>query len=82
MMYDVMMRTTVDLPDDLHRAALSLARDRGQSLSRTVSELVRLALRPEGGRGAVDRDASTGLPLVRLGHPVTTEMVRAAADDT
>jgi len=69
-MYDAVMRTTVDLPDDLHRAATSLARDRGQSLSQTVSELMRRALRPDTGR-----------PVVCLGTPVTTEMVRAAADE-
>jgi hypothetical protein len=80
-MYDVVMRTTVDLPDDLHRAAVSLARDKGQSLSQTVSQLVRRALwpDPEGERVAID--AGTGLPLVCLGTPVTTEMVRAAVDE-
>jgi hypothetical protein len=76
-----MMRTTIDLPEDLHRAALSLARDRGQSLSQTVSELVSRALIPVTGTTAVDVDPDTGLPLVRLGTPVTTEMVRAAVDE-
>ncbi len=75
------MRTTIDLPDDLHRAARSLARDRGQSLSLTVSELVRRALRPEPGGEQVQLDDRTGLPVVRLGTPVTTDMVRAAVDD-
>jgi len=79
--YDAVMRTTINLPDDLHRAAFSLARDRGQSLSQTVSELVRRALLPATGSAAVDVDARTGLPVVRLGTPVTTEMVRAAADE-
>jgi hypothetical protein len=38
------MRTTADLPADLHRAATLHARDRHQSLSRTVSDLLRAAL--------------------------------------
>ena len=80
-MYDVVMRTTVDLPDDLHRAVTSLARDRGQSLSQTVSELMRRALRPDTEGERVGVDATTGLPVVCLGTPVTTEMVRAAVDE-
>ncbi|MGH9065723.1 MAG: antitoxin [Acidimicrobiales bacterium] len=75
------MRTTIDLPDDLHRAVSSLARDRGQSLSRTVSDLVGRALRTTTGGERVSLDAATGLPLVRLGKPVTTDMVRAAVDE-
>jgi len=80
-MYDVLMRTTVDLPDDLHRVATSLARDRDQSLSQTVSDLLRKALGPGIDGEHVSQDAATGLPLVRLGHLVTTEMVRAATDE-
>jgi hypothetical protein len=80
-MYDALMRTTVDLPDDLHRAARSLAHDRGQSLSHTISELVRRALSPDHGDECLSVDPSTNLPLVRLGAPVTTEMVHGAADD-
>ena len=79
--YDALMRTTVDLPEDLHRAATSLARDRGRSLSQTVSDLVRRALRPEAGSGQVTFDTRTGLPVVYVGVPVTTEMVRAAIDE-
>jgi hypothetical protein len=81
MMCDALMRTTVALPDDLHRAARSLAHDRGQSLSQTVSELVRRGLGPTTEIERVSLDAATGLPLVRLGTPVTTDMARAAADD-
>jgi hypothetical protein len=68
-------------PDDLHRAARSLARDRGQSLSHTISELVRRALSPNPGDDRLSVDPDTNLPLVRLGVPVTTEMARSAADD-
>lgn len=80
-MYDALMRTTVDLPKDLHRAVQSLARDRGQSMSRTLSELVRRGLRPDHQPERVRLDEPTGLPVVQLGSPVTTDMVRAAADE-
>ncbi|HZI97926.1 MAG TPA: hypothetical protein VFD41_10435 [Actinomycetales bacterium] len=75
------MRTTIDLPEDLHRVAQQIARDRHQSLSRTVSDLVRSAL--EGGQRAtvVERDDETGLPLVRLGRRITAEDVASAQDE-
>ncbi|WP_252365130.1 hypothetical protein [Saccharomonospora piscinae] len=38
------MRTTIDLPDDLHRLAQSLARDTSRSLSDIVAELMRRKL--------------------------------------
>jgi hypothetical protein len=72
---------TPHLPDDLHRAARSLARDRGQSLSHTISELVRRALSPDPGGERLGVDPDANLPLVRLGVPVTTESVRSAVDD-
>lgn len=76
------MRTTIDLPEDLHRAARQIARDRHQSFSRTVSDLLRSAL--EGGhrRLAVEMDDETGLPLVRLGRRITAEDVASAQDES
>ena len=74
------MRTTIDLPDDLHRIARSIARDEGRTLSETIAVLLRRAL---GGTGPVvhARDGRTGLPTIRLGRPVTTEDVRALDDE-
>jgi len=46
-----------------------------------VAELVRRALSPAGISDKVRVDETTGLPVVWVGRPVTTEMVRAAADD-
>jgi len=74
------MRTTIDLPDDLHRIARAIARDEGRSLSDTVAVLLRRALRldePVARR----RDDGTGLPTVRLGTPVTSEDVRSLDDE-
>jgi hypothetical protein len=75
------MRTTVDLPDDLHRAVLSIARDSGRSLSQTVSTLVSKALRPGSVADDISVDPVTGFPVVYVGHPVTREMVMTANDD-
>jgi hypothetical protein len=79
------MRTTVDLPDDLHRILSSLSRDRGQSLSRTVSELLRSTLTRTSPtattEGRLTRDTSTGLPSLVLGHVTTMDDVRSLEDD-
>jgi hypothetical protein len=73
------MRTTIDLPDDLHRQAISIARDTSRTLSETVADLLRRAL-GHGQLQEVFRSPSTGLPVIRLGTPVTTDDVRALED--
>ncbi|CAN5543514.1 antitoxin VapB29 [soil metagenome] len=74
------MRTTIDLPDDLHQQAKSIARDTSRTLSETVAELMRRGL--EQGRPAeIFRSQRTGLPVVQLGIVITTEDVRALEDD-
>ncbi len=73
-----MMRTTLDLDDDVLSAARELARLGSRSLGSVVSELARAGLRP-GSVEMVD-----GLPLIRAragAKVVTSEMVRAALDD-
>lgn len=74
------MRTTIDLPDDLHQAALAMARDRRQSLSRTVAELLRRAL-DDRAAPPTSRDEETGLVRISLGRRVTPEDVAEALDD-
>lgn len=78
--YDSHMRTTVDLPDDLHKQALSLARDTSRTLSETIAELMRRGL-GQGTSTTVSRSPRTGLPVVSLGRVITTEDVRALEDD-
>lgn len=71
------MRTTVDLPEDLHRIAASIARDSVRRLSETIVELLRRAL--DESR-TVERytDEQTSFPVIRLGGPPpTVEDVRA-----
>jgi predicted transcriptional regulator len=74
------MRTTVDLPPDLHAQVVAIARDTHRSLSETVAFLMRRGL-GEGRPAEVTRSAATGLPVVHLGRMITTEDVRALEDD-
>ncbi len=73
------MRTTIDLPDDLHRQAISIARDTSRTLSETVADLIRRGL-SYGQSEDIARSPVTGLPVIRLGTPVTTDDVRALED--
>jgi len=74
------MRTTIDLPEDLHKQALAIARDTGRSLSETVADLMRRGL--EQGEGAeISQSARTGLPVLRLGKVITSEDVRSLEDE-
>lgn len=75
------MRTTIDLPDDVHRAASLIARDRHQTLSRTVATLLRSALAGEGHHTTIEIDFDSGLPTVRIGQQITAEDVAAVDED-
>lgn len=74
------MRTTIDIPDDLHRQAVAIARDTSQSLSALVVALMRRGLAGDGEE-VLSRSPRTGLPVLHLGLVVTTEDVRASDDD-
>jgi hypothetical protein len=74
------MRTTIDLPDDLHRQTMSIARDTSRSLSETVADLIRRGL-GQGPKGAITHSEVTGLPIIRLGTTITTDDVRELDDD-
>ena len=84
------MRTTVDLPDDLHQIATSLARHNKRSLGQVVAELMRRGL--EAAPTAAQRIAEpqavysispvTGLPLAHGAHrPITDDDVKALEDE-
>ncbi|HVC15166.1 MAG TPA: hypothetical protein VND62_09950 [Acidimicrobiales bacterium] len=77
------MRTTLDLPDDLHKQAAAIARDTSRSLSETVADLIRRGLGEDDGEGAVTRSRSalTGLPVLHLRRTITSADVRALEDD-
>jgi hypothetical protein len=80
MMLGLGVRTTVDLPDDLHQQALAIARDTHRTLSQTVADLIRRGL-GAGSTAAITRDSRTGLPLVSVGTVVTSEDVRSLEDE-
>jgi len=69
------MRTTVDLDEDVLRAAKALANDREQSLGRVLSDLARHGLRPTSR----DTELRNGLPVLpRLpgARPVTPDHIK------
>ncbi|MGH3441957.1 MAG: antitoxin [Nitriliruptorales bacterium] len=74
------MRTTIDLPDDLHRVTKAIARDQGRTLSETIAMLLRRGL-GERAAGETSRDPATGLPVLRLGRVITSEEVRSLEDE-
>ena len=82
------MRTTIDLPDDLHRIVTSLARHTGRSLGQTVSELLRRGLattepanRVAEAPAVYSLHPQTGLPLVESKQPITEDNIRALDDE-
>lgn len=74
------MRTTVDIPDDLHAQVAAIARDTHQTLSQAITLLIRRGL-GSGRCGEVATSDRTGLPVVHLGRTVTSEDVRHLEDD-
>lgn len=80
-----MMRTTVDLPEDLHRILQGLSRDTGRSLSQTVVQLLQRGLNDPSGavpaQSTYRVDTETGLPVIRSRRPVTSEDVRSLDDE-
>lgn len=83
------MRTTIDLPTDLHRVVTSVATHNRKSMNQTVADLIRrgLAVGLAGSKAAADAgselqiSARTGLPVIRSARPVTAEDVRALEDE-
>ncbi|HXU44445.1 MAG TPA: antitoxin [Thermoanaerobaculia bacterium] len=73
------MRTTLQLDEDIYRAAKSLSESENRSLGEVVSSLARRGLAPV--RPVSERN---GLPIFVVppdARPVTTEMLKAALDD-
>lgn len=73
------MRTTLNIDDDLLKAAKSIAAARSESIGRVISELAWKGLRT----GTRTRKKS-GLPTFRVrrdAHPITLEDVRKLEDE-
>ena len=75
-----LMRTTIDLPDDLHRAAKAIAHDRHQSLSEAITDIMRSGL---GGNEPLRMitDPETGFRIATGGRVLTHEEVRSLDDE-
>ncbi len=73
------MRTTVDLPDDLHALARQLAHETGRSMSEVLVTLVRAGLGEPAERPR--RASRRGMPVVHVGRPVTADDVRSLDDE-
>ena len=74
------MRTTIDLPEDLHTLTRSLARSEGKTLSELISDILRGVLLPSR-EPRVFRDELTGLLVADIGRPVTDEDVIAMEEE-
>ena len=74
------VRTTIDLPDELHQQVLAVARATRRTLSETIAELIRRGLRT-GSLPAISVDPRTGLPAVSVGMVVTSEDARSLEDE-
>ena len=74
------MRTTIDLPEDLHRIATAIARDQGTTLSEAAAQLLRRAI-DASGSASVTTSERTGLRVLQLGRPITSEDVRSLDDE-
>jgi hypothetical protein len=75
------MRTTLDIDDDLLQAAKEIAGVRGKTAGQVVSELLRQALQ---GPPPAERAVRNGVPLIhrRPGAPVMTmALVNELRDD-
>jgi hypothetical protein len=73
------VRTTIDIPPELHIQAVSIARDRRQSLSQTVVELMRRGLGAHSG-AKVYTDPASGRVLLEVARRITADDVRALED--
>jgi hypothetical protein len=74
------MRTTVDLPEDVHVTVTAIARDAGTSLSDVVTRLLRSSLGAEG-QVQITVSPRTGLKVGAFGRVMTSEDVRSLDDD-
>jgi hypothetical protein len=75
------MRTTVDLPQEVHDRAKRLADERRQSLSATLADLTIRGLASLGEPAKVSTDPVSGFPTLTLGRRFTADEVAEALDD-
>jgi hypothetical protein len=69
------MRTTLDIDEDVLRTSKALARARGESVGRVISDLARRGLEPKK-RHFKFRNGVPILPPIPGAKPVTPEIVK------
>ena len=74
-----MMRTTLNIPDDVYDVLRSFAEAKGVTLGTAVAELVRRGLRPEGR--IRDQEHFPCFTVPDGAAPITLEQTLAAEDD-
>jgi hypothetical protein len=81
--YYVLVRTTLDIPNEAYYIAKAIARDRNRSLGRVVGDLIlQSAKGPVGvSTGPSIQMSDYGFPTFRCSRPVTTEDVKALDDE-
>jgi hypothetical protein len=75
------VRTTIDLPEDLLHSLKAIARDRHQTLSQAATDLIRRSFEPTAAGDDIRLNPVTGLPVIYLGRPTTSEDVRSLDND-
>ncbi|MBL8930687.1 MAG: hypothetical protein JNL54_11225 [Kineosporiaceae bacterium] len=69
------MRTSVTLPDAAYRRAKIIAQRRNQSVSSVIAEMAIRGLDLEDEPDQLATNPVSGLPVIRLGRPITSEDV-------
>lgn len=79
--YDADVRTTVDLPPNVHERVRRLAAERGDSMSAVLADLTMRGLAQLASPVELTTEPRTGLPVLSIGRRITDEDVVAALDD-
>jgi hypothetical protein len=75
------MRTTVDLPEDLHRLAKEIAHDKSWTFSEAVTWLMRRGAGQPLERPRLGVNKLTGFPSFQSGRIITSEDVKRLEDE-
>ena len=75
------MRTTIDLPEDLHRLAKEIAHDKSCTFSQAVSWLMRRGVGQTLETPRLGVNKLTGFPSFETGRIITSEDVKRLEDD-
>ena len=75
------MRTTIDLPPELHALAREIAHQQHKTMSQVITECMQSALDISSDKALTISTSASGFPVVSGGRPVTAEDVRSLEDE-